>query len=320
MRKFIFLFISIFPLTGSAFSNGIGIESDSGIHGPAYSEQISELRNLETEFAGVGQYLEYGRSLEGRPLAMLRIGGRHVDESRFGGKAIYIGGTTHGDEYLNIEDRLPRVFLTEWARGQETRMPELQRFLANGGVIYIAPILNPDGYEHRQRENLNGIDLNRDFALPPENMPGFSQPETRSLVSFLDADLKKHRMNLRVGLDYHCCIGALLYPWSYDDSPEVPEEHEAQFQVLGKAMLAPFKDRRYRLGKTPHLLGYSAMGTSKDYYYAQYGTLAFTFEGVYRKENQNLDQHIAMWEAAFRFLNAERQAEQEWEWLHGVAN
>ncbi|HRK01082.1 MAG TPA: M14 family zinc carboxypeptidase [Oligoflexia bacterium] len=314
-----YAFLFSFLISISAFADGVGIESDSGIHGPNYGDQIQELKNLEAEFAGVGQYVEYGKTVEGRPLAMLRIGGTQVDESTLGGKAVYIGGATHGDEYLNIEDRLARIFLTEWAQGDRSTMPELQRFVAEGGVIYIAPILNPDGYEGRYRENRNGVDLNRDFGLPPENLPGFTQPETRSLVTTLQRDAAAHRLNLRVAVDYHCCIGALLYPWSYDEGPEMPREHEAAYQALGNAMLRPFKDvGRYRLGKTPTLLGYNAVGTSKDYYYAVHGTLAFTFEGVFRKEQANLAQHIAMWESVFRFLNAEKAAEAEWEWTYGA--
>jgi len=92
-------------------------------------------------------------------------------------------------------------------------------------------------------------------------------------------------------VDYHCCAGALLHPWSYKKA-NLPAPDLTAHQQIGK-----LADQYLNLdvGATGQILGYYPMGTTKDYYYSAYGALAFTYEGRYGKEKNYLDRHVGWW-------------------------
>ena len=271
------------------------IDSDSEIYGPAYEAIVEELDTLAQTHPRWAERIVYGLSIQGRPLNLIRI--RAPGRAPLAdGRAVFIGGAIHGDEYLNIEDRLPRWIL-ESAIGHETGV---DRFFAQGGVLYIAPILNPDGYAARERWNAKGEDLNRDFTVERKHHQGFDQPETRALSEYLDRDLRTHHLTLALSLDYHCCQGSLLYPWSFR-AEDVPPAILSQFQLGGRIMHQSVNPK-YKVGRTPDVLGYEAIGASKDYYFEHFGAVSYTFEGVRRLEQGNFEKHTRMWSRFFEEL------------------
>ncbi|HUP57317.1 MAG TPA: M14 family zinc carboxypeptidase [Bdellovibrionota bacterium] len=272
--------------------------SDSGIMGPPYAQIDEHLVQLQRAYPGLATRVVYGMSIGGNPLSMMRIG--YTRNRLNSGKAVYVGGSIHGNEYLNIEDRLPEWFL------QQARINRsaIAQFLNSGGVIYVVPILNPDGYDKRVRENNNSMDLNRDFTIQWVSHRGYTQPETSELVKYFDQAFARERRRMVLGLDYHCCIGALLYPWSFSRAPAIPAADKARHEAVGKIMQQHL-GTDYEYGTTPALLGYDAVGTSKDAYYERYKALAFTFEGQYRTEQLKFAQHTRMWEQIFaEIINA----------------
>ena len=294
MTKFVvILFCALLSHAASAsdfpdqaiFETLFGINSDSGIKGPPYQKIIDELKDLERTYPQLVKVIEYGKSVGGKPLTLVKIQHMNLTQKL---SAIYIGGSIHGDEYLNIEDRLPR-----WFAEQSELQGSVSTFLKRGGVIYIAPILNPDGYDGRSRENESGVDLNRDFTVKEAQVTGLKQPETSSLVNFLDQDLKLEGIKLEVSLDYHCCIGALLYPWSFQ-GPVLPVLEVQRHLKVAESMKAVMGSE-IKYGTTPIILGYSARGTSKDFYYEHFGATGFTYEGRRNKEDKYFEQHTQMW-------------------------
>lgn len=291
-----FLSLAVFTAS-SVFASDRDIEvlSDSGIKGPPYPEIVKELGALEQAFPALAQTFFYGLTLEGRPLVGLKIHKKSVAPVP-GSRAVLIDGSIHGNEYLNIEDRLPR-----WILEEGVKTTEITRFLDEGGAIYLVPILNPDGYAHRKRENMHGQDLNRDFTVQLKSHNGFIEPETKSLSTYLATELQTTSRRLAVSLDYHCCIGAILRPWSFITN-DPPASDLAKFDVIGKILNQTF-GTTYKYGTTPKILGYEAVGTSKDYYYESYGTVSLTFEGIYNKENKRFPEHTKMWVSIFDALN-----------------
>ena len=263
------------------------INSDSGIRGPAYATIVSELQSLELNYPSIVEVHNYGNTVGGRPLALIKIAKKKSTSTL---PAIYIGGSIHGDEYLNIEDRLPRWFV------ENDQSPGvIANYLQRGGAIYIAPILNPDGYDRRRRENNNGVDLNRDFTVRAAQVEGFKQPETTLLINFLTEDLTRTNRTLGVAMDYHCCIGALLYPWSFT-GVVLPAADKVRHETIAHIMQRHL-GTGVRYGTTPVILGYSAKGTSKDFYYERFGAAGFTYEGRRGQENRYLNEHTLMWNA-----------------------
>lgn len=113
-----------------------------------------------------------GTSVEGRPIACEVIGN--------GPDTVLIMATIHGNEYAGT----PLVArLSEHLR----RHPHL----VSSRRVVILPIANPDGYHHRVRYNVNGVDLNRNF--PAQNFAATSQhgssplsePESQAIFDLL---------------------------------------------------------------------------------------------------------------------------------------
>ena len=114
-----------------------------------------------------------GTSVAGRPI-----------EAWFGGqgerRALFLGAI-HGDERAS---RAPLATLIEHL---ETR-PEV----IDGWRLVVIPVANPDGFEKNTRENLNGINLNRNFPTDnfrPSRRHGktsASEPEVQALIKLID--------------------------------------------------------------------------------------------------------------------------------------
>lgn len=294
MSKMIFVFLSVFFVVSASatdfpdediFLSLLGINSDSGIKGPPYQKIVDEMKDLERLYPNLVKVVEYGKSVGGRPLTMVKLQSKASNGSL---PAVYIGGSIHGDEYLNIEDRLPR-----WLAEQFEVAGPVASYLKQGGTIYLAPILNPDGYDGRNRENDLGVDLNRDFTVKEAGVLGLKQPETLALATFLDEDLKRESKKLAVALDYHCCIGAMLYPWSFA-GPVLPRGDVDRHLKIAEAMKTSMGSE-IKYGQTPVILGYSARGTSKDFYYEHFGAAGFTFEGRRNREDKYFEEHTQMW-------------------------
>ncbi len=119
----------------------------------------------------VNTEIEIGRSVEGRPITVVRRGAS-------GGTRVLVVGVIHGNEAAGVAvaDRL----LTE-------PVPA-------GVELFIVRSMNPDGQARQDRQNANAVDLNRNF---PENWgflgepgdwqyggPGpASEPETQAMVA-----------------------------------------------------------------------------------------------------------------------------------------
>lgn len=109
-----------------------------------------------------------GRSVEGRPIGVWRIGNPH---SR---RRVLVVGCIHGDECagMAVTSRLVNL-------GQPTNLD-----------LWVIQDLNPDGLHQGTRQNANGVDLNRNFGRmwQATGRPGsyqysgprpWSEPETR---------------------------------------------------------------------------------------------------------------------------------------------
>jgi hypothetical protein len=114
------------------------------------------------------ELVEYGRSVEGRPLQAVRIR-RPVREQR---PRVLVCANTHGPEFIG--NRVCTGVLESLARGNP---PPVLHELLERAELWLAPCLNPDGYARTWaregvgplallRHNHRGVDLNRNWPLP----------------------------------------------------------------------------------------------------------------------------------------------------------
>lgn len=278
------------------------LASDSRIKRPPYRAIEQEMLSLANTQAKWVDHINYGRTAEGRDLHLLRISKKSwtpVDGSKR--KAVYIDGAIHGNEYLHIEDRLPRYFV----ENQET-LPHVKEFLEKGGLIYAVPIFNPDGFSAGKRRNANDKDLNRDFPLQVKDHEGLEELETQQFLSYFENELQSQNAKLSVSMNYHCCVGSLLTPWSVDGVPMPPSDLAAH-RAIG-TIVQEILGQDYRVGSTREILHQSHAGTAKDYFYERHLARAFTFEGKRGIEDKNFFKHVRVWERIFEVLNSEGES------------
>ena len=102
-----------------------------------------------------------GRSVQGRPITLARIGDPAAP------RKVLVVGCIHGNEPAG------RGIVADLVRA--TPAPDAQLLLVRD--------MNPDGFAHQARANANGVDLNRNS---PEHWAGagarpWSEPETRAI-------------------------------------------------------------------------------------------------------------------------------------------
>jgi hypothetical protein len=273
----------------------------SGISGKPYPEIVKSIQNLAAGFSDWATSVNYGKSVSGQDLVLIKI--KSPNPISIGRRpAVLITEAMHGNEYMNIADQLADWFL----KNREESLG-LRRFLSQGGVIYLVPIVNPDGYTRQTRHNANGADLNRDFLIADgeKEEHRFRQVESRSLANWINQDIGENNLRLALNVDYHCCDGSLLYPASASDGnhdhPFTPALLQAHQTIAD--LMKEFIDPSYRYGPTNQVLGYYAKGTSKDYWFYRHGALSFTYEGKRKKETEKFLNHTAWWDQIFHQLS-----------------
>jgi len=260
----------------------------------SYLETESELYDLETQFPDLARVSSIGQSVEGRELYVIKISdnvSRDENEPK-----IFIVGCHHAREWISVE--VPLLFaryLLEHYPGNNQVKRAVQ-----GLQIYVLPILNPDGLEFsircyrmwRKNRRYNGdlcwgIDLNRNYGykwgyddsgsspVPRDETyrgPGpFSEPESQAVRSFL-------LENPPVGsISYHNFSQMILYPWGYE---ETLAPDDAEMRKIAREMselIFAVNGRSYSYGPGASTI-YPTNGDSDDWYYANFGTFAYTIE------------------------------------------
>ena len=293
LKFFFALALLTLNFAGSAHAALDASESDSGVKYSPYATVVQNISKAAAQFPQQAKFVEYGKTVKGRPLTLIRIG--NPSPTNKPRHAIEISGAIHGNEYLGIEEKMALYFLNH-----SSQMPGLTLFLASGGMIYFVPVINPDGYESRNRENAKGTDLNRDFDIP-DGTKRFVQPEMKALTQYLDQEMSENQLKLSFSLDYHCCMGALIMPWGYKNF--YPKQSQLsqfnQIAELEKSILG------YPYGNPMDTVGYNAPGGSIDYFFAKYGTLAFAIEGEFRGEQGVLNKHLKFLDSIFEMMAKE---------------
>ena len=120
------------------------------------------------------QHITIGTSVQGRPITA-------TERGTAGGKVVLVFGVIHGDENAGRK-------AIELLKSQP---------VPPGIDLWLVDSMNPDGEALNQRQNANGVDLNRNFphGWGPIGSPGYwqyagrsaaSEPETKAAVALID--------------------------------------------------------------------------------------------------------------------------------------
>lgn len=268
---------------------------------------------------------DYGKSVGGRSLTLIRVA--RPTSAATPRPAVLLTQAIHGDEYLGVADQLPSELLQ-----RANAYPSFQAFLDGGGILYVVPVANPDGYAANRRENDRGMDLNRDFDVrryatrladaqagratySVEQLsvlesyvsgPKLTQPESAALTTGLRDAFQRDRARLKIAIDYHCCLtdeaGALIHEWG--DTQEVRDGTIAGGDVLRYERTAPIFLRHfpgYKWGSGLQTLGYMSFGSVDEWLYEAFtesAPLTFTYEAQGRGDApRKLRSHAMFLEA-----------------------
>lgn len=215
------------------------------------------LSTAATSHPGLVTFTKLGTSRQGREIDVIAISHRAPD----GTPAIYFNGTHHGDEWSSTEGilGLADYLVTHHAD------PDVKATL-DAYVIYLQPLVNPDGHAARTREDSRGMDPNRDYETPGGSAgAGFELPEIR-LVRDLVAKIEP-----RGAAAYHSGIEEVIWPWCYTGQ-EAP--NAAVISTVGKTVADAMGFDRYLQSYDD----YPTTGEFIDFTYSKYGALSLTFE------------------------------------------
>jgi hypothetical protein len=261
-----------------------------------YQQIINLADSLAGAFPSICQKIIFGYSIQNRQCAALKISDNvNIDEPE---PEVFFDGGIHGDEIGGPENliRFARDLCLQY--GSDPTVTNL----VNTREIWLYLMVNPDGRVNMSRYNINGVDLNRDWAYMWDAWGGSSGPcsqiESKNLRSCM------YNNQFVVHTTYHSGTEFISCPWSY--RPDQPLDWDHIIQLAGLySSVSGYSNLEYGQGYNGM---YAINGSTKDGNYGMMGSVAWTMEISYSKQpptsqimlyyNRNYPSMIAMIEYA----------------------
>ncbi len=268
-----------------------------------YAEMSDVIDDAVADHPNLAAKFSIGRSYQGRAIRAIRITA-NVSAGNQGKPEIFINGMIHGRERASGELAIHMIEVLTNNYGQGTTLGQRVTSILQSTVVYIVPMVNPDGAEfdfqggtfHKWRKNrqpipgssATGVDLNRQFGYTWNCCPGGSSgnpssdfyrgpeawfaPEVRAYRNFVND--RAHR--LKGILSLHSAGRQVLWPYAYTRQ-DVPSDMSAADH---RAMVALGRGMAQRNGYTAEQGSdlYIVAGDQDDWAYGVHGIYAFTIE------------------------------------------
>jgi len=251
-------------------------------------------QTLATTYPDLVSVMSVGDSFEKRPIQLIKIG-KSTGQPK---KVFWLDAGIHAREWVSTATALYIVneLLTKYQSNSNYAT------LINTIDLWIAPSINPDGYEYTRNSNrlwrktrsgpvrgCYGVDPNRNWNFK-WNVVGastdpcseiydgpspFSEVETQALSNFLLAN----KDIIKAYVSLHSYSELFMFPWSYA-AHTYTDDHQ-EYVALSNQAVAAIRQKhgtRYTAGTPPDVL-YAVGGGSFDWAKAVAGTKwAFTLE------------------------------------------
>ncbi|MBC8487124.1 MAG: hypothetical protein H8D45_13935, partial [Bacteroidetes bacterium] len=236
-----------------------------------YQQIIDLADSLETNFPDICKKYLFGYSVEGRQCAALKISD-NVETDEPEAEVMFDGGI-HGDEIGCSENviRFARDLCLEY--GDDPTVTNL----IDNREIWLYLMVNPDGRVYDTRYNVNGVDLNRDWAYMWDGWGGSSGPcsqiESKNLRECM------YNNQFVIHTTYHSGTEYISCPWSY--RPDHCPDYDHIIQLAGVySSSSGYANLTYGQGCTGM---YPINGSSKDSNYGIQGSISWSMEISYSK-------------------------------------
>ena len=174
---------------------------------PTYNTYMSMMAHWAEAFPSLCHVDTIGTSIQGHLILSMYI----ETEASAEGPEFFYSSTMHGDEVTGYVMMLHLIDTLLHSYGNSPELTDLM----NRTRISINPLSNPDGTYHRndntiqgaQRENANGIDLNRNYPDPFAPAKVGIPLENQLMINYLSAH------HFRLSANLHGGAEEMNYPW-----------------------------------------------------------------------------------------------------------
>ncbi len=259
---------------------------DEKTHGYTSPDEIGALfAAYETAFPDLCRVYSLGTSVNGRDIWAIKI---TADPDTPADKpAVKYISTMHGDEPVGTEMCL---YFADELLQEYGEDPYITDFV-DRTIVWLVPMMNPDGFVARRRRNANNVDLNRVFPIYGDDYFGTwfddeplgdegRQPEVVHIMQWYATTHSALSANIHTG--------ALVVNYPYDNEPGIPSRQEApspdddmfRYISLQYAMHNPpmYASTTFPNGITNGSEWYSITGSMMDWHYRFIGTPEVTLE------------------------------------------
>ena len=184
-----------------------------------YNELETILKGYAKRYPNIVRLKSIGKSVEARDMWAIQITDA-PDEIESGEPMFKYVGNMHGNEAVSRQILLYLVSYLCENYGKDDRVSNI----VNKTNIFILPTMNPDGFEHAEegdcegvkgRSNANGLDLNRNFPDQFTNWHSYrlhsAQPETQALMRWI------YKYPFVLSANLHG--GSVVASYPFDDGP-----------------------------------------------------------------------------------------------------
>ncbi|CAL1533608.1 unnamed protein product, partial [Lymnaea stagnalis] len=260
-----------------------------------YEEVLTLFSELHQRYPNLTEIHNIGNSVENRSLIAIQITD-NVKTIEPGEPMFKYIGNMHGNEAVGREIL---IYLAQYLLFQYEAGDQRVRELVDSTNIFIMPSMNPDGFEKAiegscgtdydagaGRENANGVDLNRNFPDQFKNDVIILEPETQSLINWIENNPFVLSANLHGG--------SVVASYPFDDSPSHAESgtysaapDDKVFQELAHTYANNHKTMssgnlcsrdHFKDGITNGAQWYDVPGGMEDYNYLHSNCLEITIE------------------------------------------
>ena len=225
------------------------------------------LQDIAAAHPTMARYYAWGSSVQGRTLHALAIS-QDVATSAPKPQVRY-SSTIHGDEITGLVLCLNLAYYLVDKYGQAGF--EAVTDLVDNYELHLMPLHNPDGNNLGQRNNANGVDLNRNFPEPAGTHP-ITQQENLAFM----AHAQQHEFV--ISINYHGGALVMNYPWDYTYTLAPDNDALIKLSLEYSTRNLPMYNGSWPQGITNGAAWYVVTGSLQDWSYDQTKCIDVTCE------------------------------------------